>query len=409
MVNEHIMEYVNNPKKRNQLTFWLVLLCVLIPFLFKLVGLHERFSSQASIVATTVLLSMCTAVNFREIGTKNRVLCLIVNMVCLLVTVITVGALGVSLIHINTLLALWLFNNVVFCRKQGAVIHLAMAVMIGLWLTTLNYTYIKNAYVTELNDMYVNPCTVAIMTLACYYHLLLFMECTPIKNKWLKYAVLVISTVVALHLILESVCRATLLALIAFGGLVVFRKFMIKYYRPILICAMIFVLLFPFAYIFLAQVSDGWEFFGKNFFTGRQVVWQSVLESIAEHPVFGAGSGDDIALKDRFMGDAHTLFLGIWKYIGIVPMITMMCVIPQGKNMKQISRNNQLGKLMFLTCLIISTVETLLNGAEYYIFYLTLLITVEKDKSVEENDDTQENSLLLVWRQFLAGIGKKVH
>lgn len=366
----------------NTITYWLVLLFSVFPFVFKYLGIQERFSSIQGTIATTVVLLVCFFMNFKQVVNKNRLICLLINLLFLTVTVMFKGGLGVATIHINMLLALWIFNNMKFKRKQCATIHILTAVLLLFWLLSLDMSLMWKSFVFEPSGLYVNPCTVAILGLACYYHAIAFFELIHTKKKFFKRCFYIAITVAAGILIVNTVCRSSLMAFFVFFVLLFFKDKVSRKYQTILTYALIFVLVFPIVYIYLAQVMEGFEFFGKNFFTQRDNVWKSVYSLIFEEPILGAGSNSDIFLMGGLMDDAHNLFLGIWKNIGIVPMVTMFIVLRQGKNLKKVTKQNQIMKIMFLTGLVISTVETMLNGSEYYVFYLTFLMTVAEDNNV---------------------------
>lgn len=366
----------------NTITYWLVLLFSVFPFVFKYLGIQERFSSIQGTIATTVVLLVCFFMNFKQVVNKNRLICLLINLLFLTVTVMFKGGLGVATIHINMLLALWIFNNMKFKRKQCATIHILTAVLLLFWLLSLDMSLMWKSFVFEPSGLYVNPCTVAILGLACYYHAIAFFELIHTKKKFFKRCFYIAITVAAGILIVNTVCRSSLMAFFVFFVLLFFKDKVSRKYQTILTYALIFVLVFPIVYIYLAQVMEGFEFFGKNFFTQRDNVWKSVYSLIFEEPILGAGSNSDIFLMGGLMDDAHNLFLGIWKNIGIVPMVTMFIVLRQGKNLKKVTKQNQIMKIMFLTGLVISTVETMLNGSEYYVFYLTFLMTVAEDNKI---------------------------
>ena len=144
---------------------------------------------------------------------------------------------------------------------------------------------------------------------------------------------------------------------------------------------------FPLVYIGLSFVLGNFEFLGKNFFTQRDNVWKDVYELIFSSPLFGVGSENDIYLMGRMMDDAHNLFLGIWKNIGLIPMISMAVVFCQGENIKKVTPENRLSKIAFLSAFLINMVETLLNGSEYYIFYFTFLLTIQE--TTKETPNTE--------------------
>jgi hypothetical protein len=158
-------------------------------------------------------------------------------------------------------------------------------------------------------------------------------------------------------------------------------------YPLIIKCAVLFALLFPALYIGLSFVIQNFEFFGKNFFTQRDNMWKAVYSLIFQGPIFGVGTNSDIPLLGGQLDDAHNLFLGIWKNIGLIPMISVAFAFCRGKNIKNVKYNELIPKLAFATIFFVSAVETVLNGPEYYIFYFTLLLTMkEKTEEICEKD-----------------------
>lgn len=379
----------------NKLTFVMIMLVSILPFFLKWFGIQERFSSVTCSIITIMLLLICYIINFNNISTNNRVLILFINIISLLFSVGLHGNFGVAIVHINMLLMLFLFNNITFSKKQVLCIHALQAILIFMWLQTLNTELMWKSFVFEPSGLYVNPCTVAIMTLSCFYHFLTVIHIIIPKHTFPKLVVCVVSlaiTISTFRFITETVCRASLLAFFLFTVLFIFKKRVAKKYRFYIKCAVLFTMLVPIIYICLSFVVENFEFLGKNFFTQRDNVWKSVYGMIISNPLFGVGSENDIYLMGKLMDDAHNLFLGIWKNIGLIPMISMTVVFCQGKNIKNVSQENQLSKIAFLSAFLISTVETLLNGSEYYIFYFTFLLTVQetsmKTTNVEIRYDT---------------------
>lgn len=378
------LNYDTPDYKKNTTLFLSVLLVSLLPIFFKELHIHEAFSSIPCTIATTVILFFCYIVNQKKLLTRQFILWLLLNAVSLVIPVMHGGALGVATVHVNTFLLVHLLNNTLFSKKQCQIVHLCTATYLLLWILSLDRELAWKSFVFESDGSYVNPCTMAIMMLSCYYHFIIFLDLT-LRKKWIRNVLFIILSVFAVTIINETVCRASLMSFLGFWLFSILKKPIENNYKKILFIVLMISFLFPILYIFLSYSIDNVNFFGKNFFSGRDVVWRSVYENIFDHIFFGAGSGDTIKLGRGSMDDAHNLFLGIWKNVGIIPVVSTFITILSGKNINTISNKNIKAKLMFLTCFIVSTVETVFNGPEYYMFYLTLLITVR-----EEPDRTED-------------------
>lgn len=364
------------------LTFGLILLVSILPVLLKWIGLQERFSSVLCSIISIVALVVCYFINFKKVSTVNRIIILVINAISLVFSLVLNGNFGVATVHINMLLMLFLFNNMIFPKKYCLWIHALQAIFIFAWLQTLDTELMWKSFVFEPSGLYINPCTVAIMTLACYYHFLIVLNGVDSKKLFCKLLGCIVRmalTVVTFGYITKTVCRASLLGLCLFILLYIFRGKVAGKYSVCIKCAVLATMFFPILYIGLSYVIENFEFFGKNFFTQRDNVWQSVYELIFSSPLFGAGSENDIYLMGKLMDDAHNLFLGIWKNIGFIPMVSMAIAFCQGKNIKNVTVGNRLSKIAFLSAFLISMVETLLNGSEYYIFYFTFLLTIKEE------------------------------
>lgn len=374
----------------NKITFTMVLLVSILPFFLKWIGVQERFSSVTCSIITIVVLLICYLINFNKVSTKNNVIILIINIISLIISLILNGNFGVATVHINMLLMLFLFNNITFSKIQCLWIHALQAMLIFIWLQTLDTELMWKSFVFEPSGLYVNPCTVAIMTLSCFCHILIIIQSINAKTIFFKFVICVaclIITVSTFNFISETVCRASLLAFCLFIVLLIFKKNIAKQYGFYIKCAIFATMFFPLVYIGLSFVLGNFEFLGKNFFTQRDNVWKDVYELIFSSPLFGVGSENDIYLMGRMMDDAHNLFLGIWKNIGLIPMISMAVVFCQGENIKKVTPENRLSKIAFLSAFLINMVETLLNGSEYYIFYFTFLLTIQE--TTKETPNTE--------------------
>ncbi len=372
-----IIEEKSTQKRR--WLFWLIALVALSPMLFKAVGLQERFSSPICILFDFALLCLCYQVIGYKKEFKRFYLLFAVNIASLMITLTVYGGIGVALVHLNSLLLVYLFNELEFSKAECAALHFVMWITLFGWMLLIDTSDVYFAVMWEPNGMDVNPCTFGILSLASYYHVYRCIQLLFSAGKKRTQALHFISFVLAFYFVSLSNCRASLLALMAFGLANIFNGYIIKHYKKILLGMLFLSFLFPIAYLLLYNISGGFDFFGKNFFTGRQKLWESVFQLIGKNPIFGSGAQADIAYGDIFYDEPHNLFLGLWKSIGLLPVASLIIVLLSGKNVRK-NDTYSAAKIMFLSCLIVSTVETVLNGSEYYLFFFTLLITPAENK-----------------------------
>ena len=93
--------------------------------------------------------------------------------------------------------------------------------------------------------------------------------------------------------------------------------------------------------------------------------------------IFGMTSSSGGTLTDS----AHNVFWGLWKTVGVVPLIVFVYCICKGKNIGKVTKVNKIEKKMFLACIVISAFETVFNDSNLYIFFISLLLT---QKEAEE-------------------------
>lgn len=378
MQGETLKTY-NSGMTRNKLTFVIIMLVSILPFFLKWIGIQARFSSVVCSIITIGLLLICYLVNFNKVSTRSNLIILIVNIISLLFSLVLHENFGVATVHINMLLMVFVLNNITLSKKQCLWIHTIQAILIFMWLQTLDTELMWKSFVFEPNGLYVNPCTVAIMTVSCFCHFFIVAHGLAPKGLFCKltiYVACLAITVRTFLFITETICRASLLTFCLFLVLFALKKNVMRKYGFYIKCAVLATMLFPLFYIVLSFALENFDFFGKGFFTQRDNVWMIVYKLIFSSPLFGVGSENDIYLMGRLMDDAHNLFLGIWKNIGLIPMISIAVVFCQGKNIKKVTPENQLSKIAFLSAFLLSMVETVLNGSEYYIFYFTFLLTI---------------------------------
>ncbi len=353
----------------------LIFLMILSPFVLRKIGLVERFSSPLSLIINLALISLCYVVEGRI--SKKFIFLMGVNIICLIVTMFVYGSLGAIITHLNMLLMINYFNEKKLPKSNVAFLHLATAILLILWFLSLDIGAFNNIY--EQSGLLINPCTFGILTLACAYHFLASTDYI-LKKGYLKVVVYAVIIVIAVYYIDFSMCRASLLTLVVFVCLLPFRQTAVKNYKVFMLAFLSISILLPFIYIILFNIIGRFEILGKNLFTGRQYLWSSTIKLLSNpfNFIFGAGSGANIEYTNGvFYDEPHNMLLGIFKNVGIIAMFTVFTLFCTGKNTRKISKININSRLIFLSCIIISTFETVINGSEFYLFFLTFLLTAE--------------------------------
>ncbi len=363
-------------KIRGKLTvFPFIYFLVLSPMLLKAVGIQERFSSPAGLIANFLLLATSYFAYKEQDKFEDFYLIIAINILSVMATLYFFEGAGTAFIFINMLLMINLFNNIEFSREEGILLHFSLSILLLCWILVIDMPNGRGGNMWEPGGVLINPCSFGILSLAFYFHSTILVGLLPIEKKAIKVLLAVGLFALGVYFIYISKCRASLLALFAFAGMQLFRKLLRGHYRKILLAMLAASLLFPLLYIALYYAVGRFEFLGKNFFSGRQIVWESVIDVILKYPILGCGSQAIIRVEGRLFAEPHNLFLGVWKMLGIIPVISLFIVLLSGKNIDKVEGGNVLAKTMFIACLITSTVETLLNGGEYYVFYLSLLAT----------------------------------
>jgi O-antigen ligase len=84
-------------------------------------------------------------------------------------------------------------------------------------------------------------------------------------------------------------------------------------------------LILPIIYIHLYNTIGDFEILGKSFFSGRQDVWKSAFEQIAEYPLFGSGTAFSMgSVGGSSTQSAHNTVIGLWKNVGIIPLVSVV-------------------------------------------------------------------------------------
>lgn len=365
--------------------YYTMLLLICIPFIFYWRDIHELFSSPLSISISAVLITICLFVNSHVVRNVGDIVFFIINSVALIINAVLNESLGVVFAHYNIYVLLLILNNVQLEKKHVQRIRLITAVLIGFFIVSLEFTFAYGSvFIKDAKGNDINPNTLGILVLACYFHIFAFTHNSSVK-KSSKNIMLIISTAVAIYYIWISDSRSSLFAIVMFIILYLLKKWDMKNYNKVFKVVLIGILIFPFVYLAITEGMKNITFLGKSF-TTRVAVWKSTIELIKRYPILGSGTRFSMMLDSAGASttSAHNVFLGAWKNVGLIPMISLVLYFTRGKNIVHISEENFVPKKMFLSCMVVCALETLLNDSNTYIFYMLLLLTIKEDAAKEE-------------------------
>lgn len=362
---------INYKIRKQEITGVLVLFTLVLPFIMSFVGMHELLSSHISIIFVAVLLTLCWVFNFSETTSKTEFLFLIVNAIFLLLNVLFNESYGIVLNFYSYIISFLIFENLTFSVRQMKVIRISVSVCIAVLLFSFEITEAYDFLFITYRGNAVNTNTYGILWLALCYNLILLIDLYS-ESKWKILCFLVVIGWSG-KFIWESKCRTAIMALAFFCMLFIVKKWNCK---KILLMLVLIGLVFPSIYILMYEFLGDVEILGKSLFSGRQIVWLSTWEYIRNTPILGSGTANMINMGNgAFTDSAHNVYLGIWKTLGIVPLITFIIYLFKIKDYTTI------GEKAFLSCLLICVFETLLSDPNYNLIFVSLLMNRQKEKT----------------------------
>lgn len=364
----------------NKVSFNIIAGIVILPFVLNWFGYHDFLSSPLCIAVISILLTICFLVNLHKGMDISDVIATGVIVIMLWITSIINHSLGCVLTCYNIFILSFLLNNLQFDKKQLEVIHILIVLLLGIFILTLDFKPNYETYnIFQKNGEAININSFGVLILAFYYHFLVLLN--SIFKKRMKHFLFLCITPIAIYLIEISGCRSAYLAIIVFLILYLNKNFVVSQYKKILLFVVIFAIAFPFIYLQVTDKLVGIDFGGKSLLS-RQIVWQSAIDLIKEYPLLGSGTiyAMKSSLNNLYTDSAHNVFLGLWKTVGIIPMILFALRLRKGKNMDVITKSNVIKKKMFLSCMVLCIFETLLNDSNTYIFFMTLLLTQKEEE-----------------------------
>ena len=164
-------------------------------------------------------------------------------------------------------------------------------------------------------------------------------------------------------------CRSALLFFLLYSILMVFRKKITKndkFIRKLCIIFLIISFCLPIVYLFLYNQIGNFEIMGKSFFSGREKVWLEAYKQIKISPLFGSGTEFVMAYGKEVTESTHNMLLGLWKNLGIIPTISVICFYAL-KNRPKTETNIIIS---IIAIIIITCFESFLMDSRLYLLFL---------------------------------------
>ena len=368
--------------KLHKINCIIINLIICIPFAFYWLRIHEFFSSPLSIAIISILLTFMFLLNFRKIVDRPTLIMLMCSVGMLALNGFLYNGWGCVFTCYNITILSAIFYNIQFSKSQLKRFHLLIVVLLFIFLLSLEVKpHYKTYTVTGIDDFKLNLNGFGLLILACFFHFFLCI-CKMDINDIIKALLYIVSVLCVTYFVIISGSRTAIITLGVFFVLLLFKNWKMKNYKTILWCFIVFAIILPFLYLGYIELYESVEFAGKALNT-RELVWKSTWILIKHFPIMGSGTifGMTSSSGGTLTDSAHNVFWGLWKTVGVVPLIVFVYCICKGKNIGKVTKVNKIEKKMFLACIVISAFETVFNDSNLYIFFISLLLT---QKEAEE-------------------------
>lgn len=366
----------------NKINYRIIICIIILPFVLNWIGYHTFLSSPLCIAITAILLTIGFLISWNKGLHVNDVLATLMLIGMLWINATMYNSLGAVLTCYNIYILAFMLNNSRFTKLQVRRIHLLIVILLGIFIATLDFEPLYSTYqVFQRNGEKININSFGILVLAFYYHFLILLN--NVFKKGLRNLLFLCVTPLTIFLIEMSGCRSAYLALVVFLILYLLKNFKMVRYKKLLSLIVFIAIIFPFIYLQIADTLTGLEFGGKSLLT-RKYVWESAIELIKQHPILGSGTIQSMKMAEGnlYTSSAHNVFLGLWKCVGLLPMIIFALRLSKGRNVIDVTKSNVMKKKMFLSCIFLCIFETLLNDSDTYMFFMMLLLTQKEDEEV---------------------------
>lgn len=322
-----------NPLKKiksNIVSPWLA--CVLLIASFLLLIDKDLFNSVFDKLLYVYFIALLIfLVDIRDFSVQYVIVLLINVFLAVFTLLLNAGGVGSALTYIFSIALVFALANTNFGK-----IHVKILASSSLIATTIiflySFYYAKNWDEITSKFNFINP-----NTFAEFLSFTFILACCLInlktKKKICNKILLIITSSIVMYGVVNYEARTSMGALFVF---VIFnllpKKWLSK--KVLLIIAisiLTFQIIFPFVYLLVYNANLEFDFFGKNFFTGREKLWTTMFGYFKEDPiriVFGLGSKVSL-LEGIMLGPNNNIWsvitnFGLMGFLGYITFIMFM-------------------------------------------------------------------------------------
>lgn len=385
--------------KKENLIEYLIILLPIISFV-SLLCYRNVMADQLVLVFEFIVMLFMALMRFQCMK-KTILLVLVFNIISIAGTLLFHSGIGVGLNLLCVIMACLLFNNVVLHESEYKIMHGITAFLLSVYVFTLDKTYVYGGDVYDFfgNDLNVN--TWGMLTLAAALHWSCFIDCLKRKKQKKKeknlLTFLEIIVIVAFgYQIYLSESRTSLIVLCLFviWNLAKKKPLQYKNYKKTAVFILLASVIFPFFYLYLYGIVSDITVLGKGLFTGRQIVWGSVIQEIMKYPFLGSGNDLLIStIQHSFTQSSHNMLLGVMKAFGIIPTVTIIFFLVNRADRGIPVCAKKTAQIALLTSLLCAFFESFIMDSHLYMFFVLFLlnnIKMEKGAATFEETVKQE-------------------
>lgn len=320
------------------------------------------------LIVTWVLLAFLTLLNIGNIPVMSA-LVLGANLLSVICTILLYDGIGVILIFLTLLMTLICFNSIPFSQRIRKNVHLICGIGLMMFFFSASSVTRMHGWLVfyDRNGTLINNNTLGILVVGFCFSLLLWNDMRMGRHgkRLIAFCVYIASFTFAFI----TGCRSAMLVLLLYLITRIFVKNRIsdKAFRRFIVIILVLSLMFPILYVALYQIWPNVTFMGKTIFSGRQLIWIDTFDQITRNLLFGSGTAFEVG---KGFESVHNMLLGIWKNVGLIPLISTVCMFVSYKR-TAVSQKQQ---LMIISMLIFTFFETFMMDINFLLMFSFLMI-----------------------------------
>lgn len=359
---------------------WLIIPLEFLTFAWE----PDSIQGKALLLFKLMFIGICYLLFSKEMPKKIHGVVVLVT-ISVIMTTITKGGLGVALLTLTFFLAVNALPRIRLEEKQLALLFVLLSIgtIIIVFMGMIGNLQ-DEIYVFDFKNSRINGNTYGVVFLSGTYFLVSYID-IAVKGKKRDLLIIIIC-IVALFLIALTGCRSAMLSLFLFGIMFFLYAKGIRIdwiYTPLVtFSVLIGIVVTIFSKVTGLGFSDesttfyGMQLFGKALFSGRDVLWRSVIDGYLKNPIFGSGS--DWLAQISGLSSAHNVYLGLLVTVGTVPAMLYLYTLLT-HNMKVTLRpcvndKHQVARICFMTSIAVAAFECSFTDSRINFLFLPLLV-----------------------------------